>query len=72
MKVKKRKKPKMCDPNVCDDCLYIGEGDFVCSQHIQEPDRALVIDEWVPTENYLQCQGNIASQGGEACETNPV
>lgn len=56
MKVKPvRKKEKLCDPGLCDDCLYIGEGDFVCDRHIHEPDRALVIDEWEPTENYMQC-----------------
>lgn len=31
----KRKKhrrpvPKTCDPNLCDHCMYLGEGDFVC------------------------------------------
>lgn len=22
--------PKICDPNLCDHCMYLGEGDFVC------------------------------------------
>lgn len=33
--VSKKKKhrrpvPKNCDPNLCDHCMYLGEGDFVC------------------------------------------
>lgn len=47
-----------CDPAVCDECMYIGEGDFVCSLHLDDPDRAMVVEDWVPTENYLQCGGN--------------
>ena len=39
----------------CPDGIYIGEGDFVCDRHIAEPDKALVVEEWQPTENYLQC-----------------
>lgn len=31
-KNKKRRRPaaKTCDPNLCDHCMYIGDGDFVC------------------------------------------
>ena len=54
-KVKPKKKERFCDPAVCDCCVYIGEGDFVCDKHIADPDRVLVVDEWEPTENYLQC-----------------
>lgn len=50
-----RKKGKLCDPGLCDECLYIGEGDFVCERYIDDPARALVIDEFEPTENFLQC-----------------
>lgn len=46
---------RICDPAVCDSCLYIGEGDFICDKHIDDPSRVLVVDEWEPTENYLQC-----------------
>ena len=47
---------RYCDPAVCEYCLYIGEGDFICEKHIADPDRVLVVDEWEPTENYLQCE----------------
>lgn len=48
-------KERICDPAVCDCCQYIGEGDFICDKYIADPDRVLVVDEWEPTENYLQC-----------------
>lgn len=50
---KKKFTPKECSS--CPHCTYIGEGDFVCDKHIHQPDKALVIDEWTPTDNFLQC-----------------
>lgn len=47
----------VCDPSVCDECQYIGGGDFICTQG--EP--VVVIDEWNPTENYLICCQNSAN-----------
>ena len=47
-----------CDPSVCDECMYIGEGDFVCSLHLEEPEKAMVVEDWEPTENYPQCGGH--------------
>lgn len=41
--MKKRKKPqhqekpRMCDPGMCDNCVYIGEGDFICDKGPGEP-----------------------------------
>lgn len=32
-KHKKNRRPaalKTCDPNLCDHCMYLGDGDFVC------------------------------------------
>lgn len=49
------KKTRACDPAVCDECQYIGEGDFVC----MKGDPVLVIDEWVPTDQYLRCTENM-------------
>ena len=56
---KRRAKPRfvksklalMCDPGVCDECLYIGEGDFLCDRH-----QEIVVSDWTPTEEYLMCQ----------------
>jgi len=42
---------KMCDPAVCDCCLYIGEGDFYCDRF-----QEIVVSEWEPTGKYLICQ----------------
>lgn len=53
MSRKGRRKPKpkkFCDPAVCDCCLYIGEGDFLCNQYME-----IVVSDWEPTENYLMC-----------------
>lgn len=32
-KKRRRPMPKTCDPNMCDHCMYLGEGDFVCDLH---------------------------------------
>lgn len=37
-RMKKRKKyqhqekPRMCDPGMCDNCSYIGDGNFICDK----------------------------------------
>lgn len=41
-----------CDPGMCDDCIYLGDGDFICDAG-EEP--VLVIDSWEPTESYGSC-----------------
>lgn len=56
VKIVRKARTKICDPAVCDYCLYIGDGDLICEKHIAEPDKVLVVDKWIPTENYLQCQ----------------
>lgn len=54
MKKKKKKSPKQCDPGLCDHCTYIGGGDFLCDRPgLDEP--VLVMDEWEPTEHYMEC-----------------
>ena len=45
-------KKKICDPGMCDECIYIGEGDFICDLH-----QTLVMADWEPTEDYLICMG---------------
>lgn len=49
---KKKKKECFCDPAVCDHCMYICEGDFICNEQV-EP--VMVIADWTPTEDYLWC-----------------
>lgn len=45
-----REKPKMCDPGMCDSCLYIGEGDFLCEKY-----QEIVVSDWEPTKYYHFC-----------------
>ena len=52
-----RRPAKYCDPGLCDHCMYIGEGDFVCDSHPRSA-FVLVISDWEPTEDYLHCMKN--------------
>lgn len=45
--------PLRCDPGLCDNCIYIGEGDFICDR---DDIPFLVVDEWEPTDKYLSCK----------------
>ncbi len=59
--MRKKSKPKrFCDPAVCDCCLYVGEGDFLCDKHME-----IVVSDWEPTENYLMCQNQHKTAGEE-------
>lgn len=53
-KSKRKEKPCMCDPGMCDHCQYIGEGDFVCDDAPEGP--IIVVEDWQPNENYLRCK----------------
>lgn len=37
-----------CNPDVCPNCQYIGEGDSWCDKTGE-----IVLEDWVPTENYM-------------------
>jgi hypothetical protein len=47
---------------MCENCLYIGEGDYMC-----DTNNEIVIEEWQPTEDYYYCGGKefVALKGGE-------
>ena len=53
MSKNKKKKNKFCDPAVCDHCMYIGEGDFICDM---EEEPVLVVESWEPTDAYMMCE----------------
>lgn len=36
----------------CEHCLYIGEGDSICT-YCEEP--KIVLDDWAPTEYFGTC-----------------
>ena len=55
------KSKKFCDPGVCDCCQYIGEGDFLCDEHME-----IVVSDWRPTVNYLMCQAKRKAMGDSA------
>ena len=40
-----------CDPGICDDCMYVGDGDFLCAQTLE-----IVVEDWIPTDAYVHCQ----------------
>ena len=46
----RRPVPKTCDPNLCDHCMYLGEGDFVCDLYGLGPEETVFVHEdWEPT-----------------------
>ena len=47
-KILQGKKPKCCD--TCDNCVYIGEGDYFCDENM-----VIVKEDHVPNENYNYC-----------------
>lgn len=47
----KNKKAIFCDPGMCKECRYIGDGDFFCDK-LQE----IVVSDWQPTDEYLGCK----------------
>ena len=53
--MKKRKKYQHRDkPRMCDHCVYIGEGDFICDKGPGEP--VIVVEDWVPNEDAGRCR----------------
>jgi len=50
-KNKNRSQPSIfCNPDVCPNCIYIGEGDSIC-----ELTYDIVLSDWKPTDNFLMC-----------------
>ena len=49
--ISKKKKKRFCDPAVCDSCIYIGEGDFICDETME-----VVVSDWKPTDKFLKCK----------------
>lgn len=37
-----------CNPDVCPNCQYIGDGDSLC-----DITQEIVLVDWEPTENYM-------------------
>lgn len=47
-KNRKPKKAVYCNPDICDNCQYIGEGDSYC-----DVTREIVLEDWKPTEHFM-------------------
>lgn len=46
----KSKQPKIC--NTCANCIYIGEGDYIC---IADNEPIIVMEDHTPNENFCAC-----------------
>lgn len=49
----KKRNVKFCDPGMCDHCVYIGDGDFICDIPMTP---TLVVADWQPTDEHLLCK----------------
>ena len=45
----KKNKDRLCDPEMCYHCMYIGEGDFYCDRY-----EVIVVDEWEPSDDFFE------------------
>ncbi len=53
------RKQRICDPGMCDDCIYLGNGDFGCDNpRVRRGDQRLVIvvSDWENTKDYMACK----------------
>lgn len=39
-----------CDPAFCNNCQYIGDGDFLCDRFME-----IVVMDWEPPDKFLIC-----------------
>ena len=54
------KRKIICNPDTCDNCIYIGEGDSVC-----EATQNIVLSDWKPTDDYLKgCPFDLDRRAG--------
>ena len=47
-KNKKQEKQIFCNPDICEHCMYIGEGDSMC-----EITGEIVLEDWIPTDDFM-------------------
>ena len=45
---KKHAKQIYCNPDVCPNCQYIGEGDSIC-----DVTHEIVLSDWIPTDAFM-------------------
>ncbi len=59
------RKQRMCDPGMCDNCVYLGEGDFGCDNPrvSKGGEMVIVVSDWESTKDYMACKkANIRSK----------
>ena len=59
------RKQRMCDPGMCDNCVYLGEGDFGCdnTKVSKGGEMVIVVSDWENTKDYMACKkANIRSR----------
>jgi hypothetical protein len=44
----KQQKEVFCNPDVCVNCIYIGEGDSMC-----DITHKILLSDWMPTDDYM-------------------
>ena len=45
-------KPRTCDPGMCPNCKYLGDGNAICTRY----NNVLVLSDWQITPNTLMCR----------------
>lgn len=55
---KKKRGKKICDPALCANCIYVGDGGFLCDEAME-----IVVEDWTPTEYYLCCEKGKDDEG---------
>lgn len=50
-----RKRKKVSDCRNCDECVYVGDGDFACMK--SNPCKIVYENHSTPTDDYLWCRG---------------
>ena len=43
-----KKREMYSNPDVCPNCIYIGEGDSIC-----DVTQEVVLEDWEPTDNFM-------------------
>jgi len=57
MKKDNKKIAKICA--TCDNCIYIGEGDYIC-----DDTKDIVMEDHTPNDNYFHCGGSTWKEQG--------
>ncbi len=59
------RKLRMCDPGMCDNCQYLGAGDFACDNPrvCRGGEMVIVVSGWESTKDYMICKKARRSYG---------